>query len=205
MTSNRTGARNQDKDKYKRDAALLMEDLQKIPNDPRSLFYLANSWRDYGDKERAKRYYRKRAELKAGWPQENYESYLNLIRLEDNWATRLELAWKAIQIDNRRLEVAYTILAIAREQKRYDHQVFALGVSLGNDRTIQTDFLVCADEVYKWRFDDELGVCAFYTGHFDVAKECSLRALVNCPSDQKERIQKNIDFSIQYLTKSTTP
>jgi hypothetical protein len=125
--------------------------------------------------------------------------------LEDNWATRLELAWKAIQIDNRRLEVPYTIMALAREQKRYDAQVFAMGVSLGSKRTIQSDFLFCADEVYKWRYDDELGVCAFYTGHFDVAKECSLRALVNCPSEHTERIQKNIDFSIEYLAKLATP
>lgn len=196
MTSNRTGARNQDKDKYKRDAGLLMEDLQRIPNDPRTLFYLANSWRDYGDKERAKKYYRKRAELKAGWPQENYESYLNLIRLEDNWATRLELAWKAIQIDSRRLEVPYTIMALAREQKRYDAQVFAMGISLGNNRTIHSDFLFCADEVYKWRYDDELSVCAFYTGHFELTQALAGRALANCPAEQKDRIQNNINLAV---------
>jgi len=196
MTSNRTGARNQDKEKYKRDAGLLMEDLQRIPNDPRSLFYLGNSWRDYGDFERAKKYYRRRAELKAGWPQENYESYLNLIRLEDNWATRLELAWKAIQIDNRRLEVPYTIMALAREQKRYDHQVFAMAVSMGNTREILPDFLFCADEVYKWRFDDELAVCSFYTGHFDLSRVVGERALANAPAEHTERIQNNINLAV---------
>jgi hypothetical protein len=123
--------------------------------------------------------------------------------LEDNWATRLELAWKAIQIDNRRLEVPYTILALAREQKRYDAQVFAMGVSLGNKRTIQPDFLFCEDEVYKWRFDDELAVCAFYTGHFDLTQALGQRALANCPEHQKDRIQNNINLATQFLTKES--
>ncbi len=202
MNSNRTGARNKDPLKYKRDAELLMTDLQKMPNDPRTLYYLGQSWRDFGDKERAKKYFYRRAELKAGWPQENYESYLNLIQLETNWATRLELAWKGMQIDNRRLEIPYTILATARNEKRYDHQVFAMGISVGNKREILTDFLFAVPDVYRWRFDDELAVCAYYTGHFDVCKVCAERALQNCPEEQKERIQKNVEFALQHLPKN---
>jgi glycosyltransferase involved in cell wall biosynthesis len=198
MTSNRTGARNADPLKYKRDAELLMEDLMKMPNDPRTLFYIANSWRDYGDKERAKKYYRRRAELKAGWPQENYESYLNLIRLEDNWATRLELAWKGMQIDNRRLEIPYTIMGFARQQKRFDHQVYAMGLSV-NNREAHSDFLFAMEECYKWRYDDELAVCAYFTGHHEVAYVMGQRALKSAPEEHKDRIRFNIELSAKHL------
>lgn len=198
MTSNRTGARNQDPLKYKRDAEVLMEDLMKMPNDPRTLYYIAQSWRDYGDKERAKKYYRRRAELRAGWPQENYESYVNLIRLEDNWATRLELAWKAMQIDNRRLEVPYSILGLAREQKRYDHQVYALALSV-NNRDLSPDFLFAMEECYKWRYDDELSICAYWTGHYEVAYVMAQRAFKNAPEEHKERIRMNIELSAKHL------
>jgi glycosyltransferase involved in cell wall biosynthesis len=57
------GARNQDPDKYEKDAALLEEQLCGEPGNSRYVFYLAQSYRDAGNYEKALENYVRRAEM----------------------------------------------------------------------------------------------------------------------------------------------
>lgn len=77
VTSPSDGARSQDPEKYRKDAVAIGEALVADPTNTRLVFYLAQSWRDYGDDERAARHYLQRAAMGPGpnW-EEVYVSYL---------------------------------------------------------------------------------------------------------------------------------
>ncbi|MGA9749510.1 MAG: glycosyltransferase, partial [Nocardioides sp.] len=72
VRARREGARSQDPDTYRKDAALIEAELARDPDDPRMQFYLGQSWRDAGEIERALEAYRVRAANPSGWDQERW-------------------------------------------------------------------------------------------------------------------------------------
>lgn len=76
------GARAREPKTYRRDALLLEEALLEQPDDPRTTFYLAQSYRDAGDFELAQRHYRARTRL-GGWQDEVWYSLYQLARLRE--------------------------------------------------------------------------------------------------------------------------
>lgn len=71
VRSTRDGARAKNPNRYAEDAARLRAALAKDPNDPRTVFYLANSLRDAGQHEEALAWYDKRAAM-TGLEQETW-------------------------------------------------------------------------------------------------------------------------------------
>ena len=63
--------------KWRRDEKLLLRELKKHPDDVRTVFYLAQTYRCLGDFVRAKRYYSKRVEM-GGYVEEIYDSLFNI-------------------------------------------------------------------------------------------------------------------------------
>ena len=83
ILSGREGARSQDPDKYHKDAALLEKALQTEKDKflrSRYTFYLARSYRDAGEKEKALANYLKRAAL-GHWKEEIFDSLYNAAEL----------------------------------------------------------------------------------------------------------------------------
>lgn len=71
------GARSTNPQKYRDDALTIGAALVNDPGNARLVFYLAQSWRDAGDDERAARHYLQRAEMGIGTnPEEIYISLL---------------------------------------------------------------------------------------------------------------------------------
>ena len=61
------------REKYLRDAKLLLDHLKTHPDDPRSIFYLAQSYRDTGTElEESIKWYKKRLEV-GGWVVKNHQ------------------------------------------------------------------------------------------------------------------------------------
>jgi len=71
------GHRSQDKDKYRKDAAILEDALRMEPKNARYAFYLAQSWRDAGELEKAISCYKRRARM-GGWAEEVFVSLLEI-------------------------------------------------------------------------------------------------------------------------------
>lgn len=71
--------RNEDDDKsakrFARDKVFLMEDVKQF-NDPRDIFYLAQTLACLGENEESLNYYQKRAEIVEGFWEERFHSYL---------------------------------------------------------------------------------------------------------------------------------
>lgn len=86
--------------KIERDIALLSEEHRKNPTDPRTTFYLAQSHKDLGHWAEAIQFYRARAHMTDGWPEEQFIARYQLGELLcthssfSEGATELLAAWK---------------------------------------------------------------------------------------------------------------
>jgi glycosyltransferase involved in cell wall biosynthesis len=194
------GARSQDPLKYQKDAELLEKELEQNPSNTRNMFYAAQSWRDAGNREKAKFWYIKRYEA-GGWAQEQYASLLNLMRLTDNIDEKFRLAWKALDVCPQRLECSHDVLKTTRILSKWSQQALALAEAnrrLGHTK-VSPDWLFTEASVYDFEFDDELAIHAYYMRRDDIAAPAAFRALAKAPPAQQGRIRANYEFSLKRL------
>ena len=187
------GNRSKNPQKYLNDANTLQEELlQPNCDTQRTLFYLAQSYRDAGIQSKARHFYKLRCDF-GGWHEEQYISYLNLIRLTDCDKMKVELAWKGIRCNSKRREIPYFILQYFRKKSVWSEEFYAMGKTY-LDCQSSPDFLFAETGAYGWSYLDELGLHAFYTNRKAIAKQLFIQSLLVCPEDQKTRMQANIDF-----------
>src|SRR5690606_37030860 len=98
--------------KYLRDAKLLEEDLQLHPDNARSQFYLAQSYRDAGHLDQAVAAYQKRVSMK-GWDEEAFLAQLEVgrlaVKLDKPEAVVLEELLAAYELRPTRAEPLYEL------------------------------------------------------------------------------------------------
>lgn len=194
IESTTEGARSQNPEKYKHDAEILENALQQEPDNTRYQFYLAQSYRDYGDLEQAIIHYQKRADM-GGWPEEVYYSLFQVAqlkqRLDHSTAQVLEAFLKAHHYRPQRLEALYEAVKNCRIQGNYH-----LGHRLGWDARntpIPDDILFLDKPVYDWKFRDEISICAVYAGEPQEAARIMESLLVSrlTPNEEKPRLEAN--------------
>jgi glycosyltransferase involved in cell wall biosynthesis len=201
IISRREGNRSEDPAKYFKDALVLEEELKKDPENTRYSYYYAQSLKDSGQVEKAIKAFKDRIALNSlgkGWKEEAYVSYSHLVKLTSDLNEKVELAYKSIDINPLRLEAIYHALNASRNQSYFNQKLYALGLVVKN-RRCRENFLFCEPDIYLWKFNDEMGIIGYYTGHYQEALEFSSEAYKHCPPDQKERIKKNMDFARKNL------
>lgn len=188
------GIRSKNPTKYL-DDALLLERILSAPSSEdydRNVFYCAQSYRDAGLLESAKRYYSLRITLE-GWHEEVYMSYLNLIRMADSSKEILALAWKGVQCNNQRKDIPYYVLKWHRQRDIFIEEVFGLSY-LYVDNKISHLFLFSDIDAYSWSYYDEIGLYAYYTGRKKLAQHMFRRCLSSCPDREVTRITQNLKY-----------
>lgn len=152
-------------DKFERDIRLLTQGLVELPNNDRYTFYLANSYRDHGDKEKAIETYKKRIEI-GGWKEEVWQSYWNIgvcYRDMGNMPMAIYYWLEAFQAHPDRIENLYEIVKHYRVEGK--HALSYYFYSLANHaRNAQTsrDFLFTQMDVYDYKLDYELSIIGYY-------------------------------------------
>lgn len=194
------GARSKDPLKYQKDAELLEAELEKNSHDTRAMFYAAQSWRDAGNREKARLWYKKRYEA-GGWAQERYVSILNLMRLTSDIDEKFTLAWKALEICPDRLECSFDVLKTTRILSTWSHQALALAEVNRKFAATQPNpgWLFVDPSVYEYEFDDELAIHAYYMKRDDISAPAAFRAMAKAPPAQQGRIRANYEFSLKRL------
>ena len=162
------------------------------------MFYAAQSWRDYGNKEKAYYWYSKRADTMTGWYQERYISLFNMIKLTDSLEKKFELAWRALSVCPKRLEATYEVLKYTRSKDLWSLQAYALAYVSNKESVKKVDpgFLFFEDLVHSCLFYDEFAIHCYYLGKFEECAEFAFKALQNAPPEQKERIKTNYELAI---------
>jgi len=202
------GIRSRDPEKYLKDAALLKSELEKRPGDSRTLFYLAQSYRDAGRPVEAAKYYKMHVDLSgsstAAWPQETYMSLVNLIGLGTDLSDLMAYGWRSLELCPDRLESSYFLMNRLRLLgHKPTQQLFALG-SLTKGRKMNRASLFINAPVYEWGFDDEFAVVAFATGHYTESYAASARCAVNAPAaEMRKNALKNLKITQNIIESST--
>jgi len=197
------GARSSAPDKYARDAELLLGAHRENPDDPRTVFYLAQSYRDAGDDEAALEWYMRRAEM-GGYAEEVFYSLLQRARcLERLGRTSDEVAGAYLacwQSRPTRAEPLYELAQKCRLESNYD-LAYLFASRAARVAYPDEDLLFVAADVYRWRIVDELSISAFYVGELDESLRLASELLESdaLPETERARVETNRDHSVRAL------
>ena len=195
------GSRSKNPKKYINDAQLLEKELSAKPDDHRTLFYLAQSYRDADMPEKAQQYYKKNIDISGGWEQERYMSLVNLIILEKDDNERRRLTWQAIGVCPERLDAQYTYLKMHRSADLVPTQETFAIASFTKGRKIEASDLSVTPYIYEMGMDDELAIVAFKTEHYREAYEASTRCMMVAPEPMRSVALKNAQTAYLQITK----
>jgi len=192
-------------DKFERDIRLLTQGLVEKPNNDRYTFYLANSYRDSGNREKAIEMYKKRIEI-GGWFDEVWHSYYSIGRCY-NWLGQPELAiayWMlAYDYFPKRLENIYEIIHHYRNESKhklaYEFYRIAQEQLKGVDKS-KIDYLFLQNDVYDYKIDYEYSIVGYYYNpeNIDMAA-LSMRVLT--ARNIEDSIMKNVMSNYKFYCK----
>jgi tetratricopeptide (TPR) repeat protein len=189
-------------EKGKNDLNLLIEGVNNEPNNARYTFYLAQTYRETGNIEKAIEYYYKRIKL-GGWWEEIYYSRYMIIRClaqsKGNFDKILEEAELASKLLPSGIEHIYEIVKYCRI-----NSFFNVGFSIGNKYKSITipgnQRLFVSPHIYNYAFYDELSICAYYSEDYQASFElCNLAIQGKPQANDLKRIIANREFSVKKL------
>jgi glycosyltransferase involved in cell wall biosynthesis len=199
------GARNvgiDPKEKYARDAEQLLDALTNEdsefyePNNVRYQFYLAQSFFDSHQWDKAEEAYKKRIEM-GGWDEEIWFSYFRIAILkaiqEQTWEEVKQAYLEAFEYRPHRAEPLYEIARVCRSMGR-PRQAYIYARMGSEIQYPNQDILFIAKDVYDWKMIDEFGSVAFYIGDYMNGLGACQRLLSEnkFPESERERIVNNL-------------
>ena len=191
-------------EKYLKDAGLLLEHHKENPTDTRTIFYLAQSYRDANKPEEALKWYKKRIDM-GGWNEEVYfskYSYAMCKARTGKYDFETELLYdllKAWNYRKTRLEALFVIVNTYRMNGAYQ-RAFAYGM-LGFGVEKPQDLLFVHKAIHDYRFIDEVAIAAYWCGHYNIAKNLGEKILreKRFPAKDEARLKKNLQYSLDKL------
>ena len=199
------GARSQNPRKYQDDAALLERALAS-ETDPflisRYTFYLAQSYRDCGEREKGVANYLKRAEL-GFWGEEIYMSLLGagnlMAALERPYDEVIATYERASQAVPARAEALHAASLYCRQKgKNADGVEFA---RRGLEINQPASGLFVQPWVYEYGLLDEFAINAYWAGAYRESLDASLKLLASdtLPQSMVKRIAANARFAAEKM------
>jgi len=201
IISPREGARALDPNTYRRDALILEAALIEDPDNPRTVFYLAQSYRDADDYDNALRYYKRRLTMK-GWRDERYMSLLQIGVTKalrgDPWSECLEVLLKAQSHTPERIEPLYKIGMYYARKKEWELAWLFLEKAAQSDR-IEPDHLFVESDIYDWRAKLEAAVAAYWTGRH--RESIRLNEMLLASNHLSEAMRKRVEANLKLSQK----
>jgi len=200
--------------KYLRDAELIEKWLEDHPDDPRQMFYLAQSYRDCGKKGLAIDAYRRRSQMiNDGWVEEAWYSQFQVGVLLDALADEsdsehaeilhLEAMGAYLKAYNMRPQRIEPLVTLARNLRmRGDFRLAYLFISQVAYAERPKDRLFIDSATYDWFALDEYAVCCYLMGLHEEALKANRKLLEVIPEEHIKRIRANIKHSQSALSET---
>ena len=172
------GAKN---DKYDRDIRLLLEGIEtveKLPGKPlydRYYFYLANSYHDCGQYDKAIEYYKKRIEI-GGWEQEIWYSYYRIgscYKKMDKIGDAIYYWIHGYDYYPKRVENLYEIVHHYRCINKYKlaQMYYQMAKNILSQDLDKDSYLFLHNDIYTYKLDYEYSIIGYYLGITDINEE----------------------------------
>ncbi|MFL6157914.1 MAG: glycosyltransferase, partial [Marmoricola sp.] len=189
-------------EKYTKDAEVLAEAFLAEPENTRYAFYLAQSYKDSQQPEKALAAYDHRATM-AGFDEEIYCSMLFAARLAKSLghspADVIDRFLKAFDARPTRVEALGELAMLCRVEGRWASAKMFAETGLAIEPT--TDVLFVEPAWHVWKLVDEYAVATYWTGDYDLCLRACTDLLDNghVPKDQRPRIRDNKKFAADKL------
>jgi len=188
-------------EKYVRDTRLLTEYLNSHPNDGRTLFYLAQTYRDSGDHTRAIEFYRRRVDV-GGWDEECWYAKLAIARCYRALGKEAEFIQASLDAYNSRPSRAEPLYDLARHYREKDNQQQSgwLFAQAGSKIKKPGDLLFVEEHVYDYGFTEELSILGAYndkTRDIGFAAADKLSLMRKVPDVVRETARRNLFWYLQ--------
>ena len=203
IISRRLGSRNRDGRKYEKDAEVLETALTAEPANARYAFYLAQSWFDARQPDRALEAYRHREQL-GGFEEEvfysRYRAAHCLQALGRPFEEVLQAYEQCFLAHPHRAEPLVRAASLASQNGQFDQAYEFASRAVRIQRPgPQALFVEAAD--YQYRALDEKAIAAFYLDRqmesFALCEQ--LLAIPNLPETERDRIESNRAFGVPYI------
>ena len=199
MLEKREGARSQDPQKYFKDALILEKEVEKDPSNTRNVFYLAQSYGDSGQYEKAINTYEKRIEMGGGYEQEIFWSMykIGVLQEQNNMPPEVFLKSYArayLRFPDRAEPINRMALYYRKVkdfQKGYDLTKLAMGLSFPQNGIFVEEW------VYSYNLVFECSIDAYWIGKYEESKKLSESLLqkADLPENVRSCVINNIKWA----------
>lgn len=180
--------------KIARNRVLLEADLERDPDNPRTVFYLGETYRDLGDREAAKAMYKRRALMEGTFEEEGWYAHWQWGSLvsEDDLDTASVILTHAFERRPHRAEPLWDLGRHYRFAKRYQAAYMVLSHAITLPLPPDTLFVHAA--VYDHLIAFELAIAAWWTGRYAESdgRNRELLARDALPSNIREAVERNL-------------
>jgi len=198
-------------DKFLRDIRLLTKGLEENPDNDRYTFYIANSYRDSGQTEKAIEFYKKRVEI-GGWVEEVWYSLYQLGKIYKNTGDHpnaIHHFLEAYQRYPQRIENLYEIVNLYRDigKNNLAHEFF-VWADRARTKYTSTDYLFMQKDIYDYKLDYELSIIGFYANPDNRDMRRVSHKVLNHPGAEEsitKNVMSNYKFYANKLVNSAIP
>jgi len=193
-------------DKTERDIRLLVRGLEDNPNNDRYTFYLANSYKDSGQNEKAIETYKKRIEI-GGWIEEVWFSYYNIgncyINMNEDYSAIMNWLDGYNAYPNR-IENLYKIIEYyrVRGKNRIAYEFYLLADKSRKKYNNWSEYLFLERDVYDYKIDYEFSILGYYVNDNQSLTQQLIRSsmhVLNYPH-LEESTYKNVMNNYKFYT-----
>jgi glycosyltransferase involved in cell wall biosynthesis len=192
--------------KFMRNVKLLREGLLKEPDNVRYMFYLAESYRDAGEKGKALEWFQKRVD-RGGWDEEVFWSKLQIGHLLRDMGLPREIVIESYKDAHRfrphRAEPMYYIAEIYNKQGEHQKAYDCIQARKLIPKPQQKDILFNEDWIDHYGLLFQESICSYYLGlHRESLEACNqLLTIEDLPEGWRKQTENNRTFPLAKLEK----
>jgi glycosyltransferase involved in cell wall biosynthesis len=196
------GARSKDPQKYEKDASILEAALKDDPTNSRYQFYLAESYANSNNYEKAVEAYLKRASMMTGYNEERFVALIKAGSLKEFLNQPqdeiVDCYTRAISVNRKRIEPYHYLANYYRKLDDFEkaYKIASIGVQIPRS----DDLLFAQTWMHDYGMLLELSIAAYWIGEYEECQKASLQLLERpLPQNVRECVEQNLGFANEKL------